>query len=200
MTQYRRTQNPEPRTSGGSVDRESGYSYRNLIIWDKAQNLTLEIVRLIARLPDDRISRIIGDQILRSSSSVGANIAEGHGRFSIPAHANYLSIAKASACETHNWLDLLRRIEYVTEQAESTLHADCTEIIRMLTAKILDLGRIQRAARTKPGRLGEEVAIYGAPDYDESNALDHLDPEVLGSPVPGSPAKKRGPKYKRGGR
>jgi four helix bundle protein len=186
--QYKRTQNLEPRTSGAKSRAESGYSYRNLIVWQKAQVLTLAIVQLVAKLPDDRVSRIITDQIVRSSSSIGANVAEGHGRFSLAAHANYISIAKASACETDNWLDLLRRTGRVSDEIESQLHASCTELIRMLTSKILELGRQNRSASKSP-RIGEEMAIYGTSDYAEAleKTPNDFDPEVLGSPVLGSP-------------
>jgi four helix bundle protein len=151
-------ENQEPRT------QNRGYSFRNLILWNKAQELTLAIVREIAKMPEDRFVAIVSDQILRSASSMGANIAEGHGRYSPAAHANYLSIAKASACETDNFLDLLRRGGYLPAEVEAKLHADCEEVIRMLTAKILDLGRI--AKPSKGPRAGEERAIYyTAEDY-----------------------------------
>jgi four helix bundle protein len=186
--QNRGTQNLEPRTSGAGSSAEGGYSYRNLIVWQKAQTLTLAIVRLAAKLPDDRVNRIITDQIVRSSSSIGANIAEGHGRFSLAAHANYVSIAKASACETDSWLDLLRRTGRISDEIESQLQAGCTELIRMLTSKILELGRQNRSSSKSP-RIAEEVAIYATSDYAESldQTPDDFDPEVLGSPVLGSP-------------
>ena len=191
--QNRRTQNPEPRTSGAGSRAEGGYSYRNLIVWQKAQGLTLAIVQLVVKLPDDRVSRIITDQIVRSSSSVGANIAEGHGRFSLAAHANYISIAKASACETDDWLDLLRRSGRISEEVEAQLHATCTELIRMLTSKILDLGRQNRSASKSP-RIGEEVAIYGTSDYAEglTQTPEEFDLEVLGSSVLGSEGRGEG--------
>ena len=193
MNQNRRTQNLEPRTSGAESRAEGGYSYRSLIVWQKAQTLTLEIVQLVAKLPDYRVSWIITDQIVRSSSSIGANIAEGHGRFSLAAHANYLSIGKASACETDNWLDLLRRSGRISDDIEARLHASCTELIRMLTSKILDLGR-QNWSASKSPRIGEEVAIYGTSDYAEAveKTPDDFDPEVPGSPVPGSAGRREG--------
>ena len=170
------SENPEPRTE------TRGYSFRNLILWNKAQELTLAIVREIAKMPEDRFVAIVSDQIFRSASSMGANIAEGHGRYSPGAHANYLSIAKASACETDNFLDLLRRGGYLSARTEAKLHTDCQEIIRMLTSKILDLGRI--AKTTKGPRLGEERAIYyAAGDYSDEEPGSGF--SVLGSDDPG---------------
>lgn len=154
--------NLEPRTQNRQDD--GTYSYRNLILWQKSQELTLAILELVAAFPRGRVAEVMTDQIVRASSSIGANLAEGHGRYSLPAHANYLSIAKASACETDNFLDLAHRAGFVSAEVEQRLHRDCTEIIRMLTCKILDLGR-QQKAKNRSTSLGEETAIYGTTDY-----------------------------------
>ena len=123
---------------------DSSYSYRNLLLWQKSQALTLEVVKIVSSLPNDRVASVLGRQMVRSASSIAANIAEGHGRFTLPAHRNHLSIAKGSACETDGWLDLLHRAGYLDADSETRLHADCKELIRMLTAKILDLERRER--------------------------------------------------------
>jgi four helix bundle protein len=138
---------------------EAVYSYRNLVLWQKAQEMTLQVVKLVAALPRDQAAPILGRQVLRSAASVAANIAEGHGRFTLAAHRNHLSIARGSACETDGWLDLLRRAGYLDHSTEVALHEACSEIIRMLTAKILDLERKEQAAGK---RVREETAIYDA--------------------------------------
>ena len=138
---------------------DGSYSYRNLLLWQKSQALTLEVVKIVSSLPNDRVASVVGRQMVRSASSIAANIAEGHGRFTLPAHRNHLSIAKGSACETDGWLDLLHRAGYLDADSETRLHADCKELIRMLTAKILALER-------KEGRAGkaarEEILRYDA--------------------------------------
>jgi len=142
------------------------YNYRKLVLWQKAQELTLEIVNLVSKLPNDRVAPVLGRQPLRSASLIGANVAEGHGRFSFAAHRNHLSIAKGSACETDGWLDLLRRSGYLEDVDEARLHNACQEIIRMLTAKILDLQR-REAASGK--RVREQPEPYMA---DVPGAVD----------------------------
>ncbi len=159
-------ENQEPRTQNQRVMGENQeprtqnqpYSYRNLVLWQKAQELTLEVIRLVAALPRDRAANIIANQIIRSSSSMGGNISEGHGRYSLPAHRNHLSIAKGSACETDNWLDLLKRAGFLSPEAEARLHSACEELIRMLTKKILDFERMESKSR-RPG-IAEEQALY----------------------------------------
>src|SRR3972149_746519 len=94
------------------------YSYRNLLLWQKAQALALEVIRLVASLPRDQTTQVIGRQIVGSAGSIAANIAEGHGRYSLAAHRNHLSIAKGAACETDSWLDLLRQSGYIDADTE----------------------------------------------------------------------------------
>ena len=146
----------EPRTQN-RVPNEP-YSFRNLILWQKAQDLALAVIKVLATLPRDNAAQVIGRQLVASAASIGANIAEGHGRFSLAAHRNHLSIAKGSACETDGWLDLLRRAGFIDADTEGRLHADCSEIVRMLTAKIRDLERRERSGG--PRALREDAAPY----------------------------------------
>lgn len=140
----------------GPGTQNSNYSYRNLLLWQKAQALALEIIRTVTRLRRDPAAQVIGRQI------IAANIAEGHGRFTLPAHRNHLSIAKGSACETDGWVDLLHRAGFIDAAAESSLHDSCDELIRMLTAKIVQFERMEKS---KSNRLSEEISPYTPNDY-----------------------------------
>jgi four helix bundle protein len=148
---------PEPRT------KNQQYSFRNLVLWQKAQELALKVIRTVSKMPPDPAGQIILRQIVRSASSIGANIAEGHGRYTPGAHRNHLSIAKASAAETDSWLDLLRRGEFISIETEAHMHVACEEIIRMLTAKIIQMEKIE--GKRGPSRTGETRAIYQTEDY-----------------------------------
>ena len=154
----RPVRNQEPRT------KNQNYTYRNLVLWQKAQEFALAVIRAVSTLPDDTAAPIIARQVIRSASSISANIAEGHGRFSIPAHKNHLSIAKASACESDSWIDLLLRAGFISGETEASLHVACEEIVRMLTAKIIRLERMA-AEDAKGGRMREESPPYLAEDY-----------------------------------
>ena len=142
--------------------QNQAYSYRNLLLWQKAQALALEVIRLVARLPRDQTTQVIGRQIVGSAGSIAANIAEGHGRYSLAAHRNHLSIAKGSACETDGWVDLLHRAGFTDAASQSSLHDSCDELIRMLTAKIVQLERMEKS---KSNRLSEDVTPYTPSDY-----------------------------------
>ncbi|MHB8376045.1 MAG: four helix bundle protein [Dehalococcoidia bacterium] len=99
------------------------YTFRNLILWQKAQALTVQVIEITSSMPRTPAADVIARQIIRSSSSIAANIAEGHGRYSPRAHANYLLIARGSACETDSWLDLLRRQSFIDAGLEGRLIA-----------------------------------------------------------------------------
>jgi four helix bundle protein len=115
------------------------YSYRNLILWQRAQELAFHIIQIAKRLPNTPANAIIIRQVIASATSVAANIAEGHGRFSPGAHRNHLSIARGSATETDSWLDLLYREGLLSRDEEQKLHQQCNEVVAMLTAKINSL-------------------------------------------------------------
>ncbi|HEX9640656.1 MAG TPA: four helix bundle protein, partial [Candidatus Krumholzibacteria bacterium] len=82
------------------------YSFKNLEVWKAAQQFAVDVSRLVDDLPNTRSADVIGRQLLRSATSVGANIAEGHARYTFGAYRNHLSIAKGSAAESEHWVDL----------------------------------------------------------------------------------------------
>jgi len=143
---------------------ENAYSYRNLILWQKAQELTPAIPRLTSALPRAPMSDTLARQVIRSAWSIAANVAEGHGRFVLRPHAYHLSIAKGSTCETDSWLDLLRRAGLITADEERPLHDQCMELIAMLTAKIRNLEELSESS------VREERAPYSV----EGLAIDRF--------------------------
>ena len=151
------TKNLEPKEANVAE-----YGYRNLILWNKAQELTLAVIRLIAPLPRSGAADVISKQIIRSSSSIAANVAEGHGRFTAGAHSFHLSVAKGSTCETDSWLDLLRRSDLIRTDQEKPLHETCMELVAMLTSKIRQLETVQAASKRggAGSRLSDERAEY----------------------------------------
>jgi four helix bundle protein len=159
----------EPRNQG---TLEPGYSYRNLALWQEAQDFAREVVQLVDSLPSVRSADTIGRQVIRSATSVPANIAEGHGRFGLASYRNHLSIAKGSACETDSWLDLMRGLSMISGERERDLHTRCSALIAALTRRIRDLERMASKA------VKDERAPY--------DSLSDVDEEVepRGSGVP----------------
>jgi four helix bundle protein len=157
------------------------YNYRNLILWDKAQELCLAIIHLIGPLPRSGVNDVITHQIIRSSSSIAANVAEGHGRYTPGAHLYHLSIAKGSACETDSWLDLLRRSGLISAEQERPLHDLCMELVAMLTAKIRQLDQLRPSPKPRvPRAFRDEAEEEYIANPRHAYTIDD-DEEVLGS-------------------
>ncbi|MDP1743849.1 MAG: four helix bundle protein [Candidatus Amesbacteria bacterium] len=112
------------------------YDHHSLIYFQKAKLLTKEVVVLFNKLPQTRTSEILYKQILRSASSIGANIAEGYGRNNKKEYRQYLGIARGSSLETEYWLEIINDCLNIDTQILIELNK---EIIRLLTTTIKNL-------------------------------------------------------------
>lgn len=98
----------------------------------KSKAFAIRIVKLYKYLCERNKNVIIGSQLLRSGTSIGANVKEVLRAQSKPDFVSKMSIALKEASETEFWLEILRDSEYLTTtQAESMLD-DCSELIRLL--------------------------------------------------------------------
>ncbi len=79
----------------------SGKSFTELEVWKKARLLKKHIRSLTNNFPSEEKFRLT-DQIIRSSRSINANIAEGHGRFTFPDQIHFCIQARGSLSETYN--------------------------------------------------------------------------------------------------
>ena len=85
-----------------------GSDFRRQILWQKAQAFAESVSALVVELPSDRVVDVIANQLIRSATSISANIAEGSGQYSQAAYRSHLSIARGSSFEVESWLDLLQ--------------------------------------------------------------------------------------------
>ena len=109
---------------------------KSSILLTKSKAFALRIVRLYKYLRERKES-VIAKQMLRAGTSIGANIAESRYAQSKTDFASKLQIALKEAAETEYWLELLRDGELVDpSSAFDTLLADCTELIKLLTASV----------------------------------------------------------------
>ena len=108
---------------------------KNLII-SKSEAFALRIVRLYKFL-QKKNEFILSKQMLRSGTSIGANITEGQYAASIADFINKYVIAQKEAAETLYWLNLLVKSDYLAlDDNTQTLIADCNELIRLLVSSI----------------------------------------------------------------
>jgi four helix bundle protein len=93
-------------------------TYKDLKVWQKAFELTLQIIEFIDDSPKQIVFNVVFVQLLRSTTSIGANIAEGYGSFSRKEYRRYLGIALKSAYETDNWLMTIKHSKVFQKAAK----------------------------------------------------------------------------------
>lgn len=96
----------------------------------------LRVIRLTASLPQSNIGWVLGKQLLKSGTSIGANYCESQRASSKVHFASILEISLREADETKYWLELLGESEVIAPPLLTELQAECEEIIRVLAAAI----------------------------------------------------------------
>jgi four helix bundle protein len=87
-------------------------SYQDLIVWQKAMDLTAEIYRLVKKLPREELYSL-SDQMRRAAVSIPSNIAEGQDRNSPKVFINFLAIARGAKAELGVQLRICVRVGYL---------------------------------------------------------------------------------------
>ena len=108
-------------------------------IQDRSFRFAVRIVRLCKLLRTERKEHILSKQLLRSGTSIGANLAEAQHAQSRADFMSKLNIALKEAAETEYWLRLLHATDYLTQAEFDSIAADCGEIARILTVSIKTL-------------------------------------------------------------
>jgi four helix bundle protein len=106
------------------------------ILKEKSYEFALRTVKLYKFIVADKKEFVLSKQILRSGTSIGANVEEAGQGQSKADFIHKLSIAQKEAFETGYWLRLLRDTDYLTARQADSLIADCVELQRLLTASI----------------------------------------------------------------
>jgi|SRR5882757_7019753 len=108
-------------------------NYRDLQVWKKAHDLTLELYRVSQRFPREEIYGITG-QLRRATVSIGASLAEGCGRRTSTELARFVRIALGSASELDYHLLLSRDLGFMSSDDFTSSTAKLTEVRKMLTS------------------------------------------------------------------
>ena len=96
----------------------------------------VRIVNLSKHLRQTKKEYTLSKQLLRSGTSIGANIAEAEQAQSKADFISKMSIALKEAVETNYWLRLLQATDHLSETEFSSIYRDCRELEKMLTAII----------------------------------------------------------------
>ena len=106
---------------------------------EKSKKFALRIVHLYQYLTDNKKEFVLSKQILRSGTSIGANLAESTCAVTEKDFLSKVYIALKETEETLYWLDLLKESKFIDSKSHSSMFADCQEIAKMLTKTIKTL-------------------------------------------------------------
>jgi len=120
-------------------------NYEDLEVWQKAHALTIQLYRITETFPRAEMFGLTS-QIRRAASSVGANLAEGCGRWGEAELARYVQIAMGSASELQNHLRLAKDLGFLSESDHHASIKTLTSTRQMLTAPLQAI----RKTRKKP--------------------------------------------------
>lgn len=110
------------------------------IVKAKSFDFAVNVVHLYKRLIEKN-ELILGKQLLRSGTSVGANIRESCNAESRRDFIHKLSVAQKECDESIYWLELLRKTEYIGEEQFSSLSNEANDILRILKSSIITAKR-----------------------------------------------------------
>ncbi len=99
----------------------------------------MKLIEFLDCLPKDNVARRIGDQLLRSGTSVLSNYVEGHSASSRKEFINFFNISLKSSNESKVWLELLRDSKRANPEEAGWFLQELDEISRIFVSSILTL-------------------------------------------------------------
>ena len=104
------------------------------VVEEKSFQLAIRTIRLYQYLRSKKKEFVLSKQLLRSGTSVGANVAEAQQAQSRADFLSKINIALKEAAETEYWLRLLRATDYLEEKEFRSIYSDCEQVKRLLVA------------------------------------------------------------------
>jgi four helix bundle protein len=104
---------------------------------DKSFQFALKIVKFYTFLSEQKREYVMSKQLLRSGTSIGANIREAQNAQSKADFIHKFSISQKECDETLYWLELLSQSGFLEEKEFTTIHQEANELLRMLKSSIL---------------------------------------------------------------
>lgn len=104
------------------------------VILVKSKTFALRIIKLYEYLIEKYRISPIANQILKSGTSIGANIREAIRAQSKPDFYSKMNISLKESEETEYWLELLHESGYITQEQFDSMYNDCQEILKMLVS------------------------------------------------------------------
>lgn len=108
-------------------------------LMDRAMRFSRQTIALINTFPNQRSAWVVGDQLMRSATSIGANIVEAQSASSRRDFINFLTHALKSGNETKYWLALTKDVADTAGPIADDLHREADELTRILAKSITTL-------------------------------------------------------------
>ena len=103
---------------------------------DLSKQFAVDVVNLCSDIKENRKSNVLLNQLLRSGTSIGANIHEGTYASSKADFINKFQIALKECYETDYWLGFFKETNLISENVYSDMHDKCSKIRKLLTVSI----------------------------------------------------------------
>jgi len=121
------------------MNNDSSKPNNKSILKHRSFTFSKQLLKVVALLPNKKIYWVITDQLLRSGTSIGANIIEAQAASSKKDFIKFFQIALKSANETEYWLNLLKNLPEVNKQDIDNLINEVQELSKMLAASLITL-------------------------------------------------------------
>ena len=102
------------------------------IIVEKSKDFAIRIVKLYKYLNENKNEYVLSRQLLKSGTSIGANVKEAIRGQTKPDFYAKMNIALKEASETEYWLEILKETDYIDEVLFKSIYSDCQEILKIL--------------------------------------------------------------------
>lgn len=107
------------------------------VILEKSYKFSLRIIKLYKYLCEEKKEYVLSKQILKSGTSIGANINESQAAESKQDFVHKLGVAAKEIRETIYWLNLLKDSNYIDSKSFNSILKDCEELKKIVTSIIL---------------------------------------------------------------
>jgi four helix bundle protein len=124
-------------------------SYKDLIVWQRAMDLVVEVYSLTKLLPREELYGLT-NQLRRAAVSIPSNIAEGNSRNTTREYVQFLNIALGSKAEAETQIEICERLGYLSEDQTETAVSLCHEVGKILNAIINKLSPKPSTRRQSP--------------------------------------------------
>ena len=104
------------------------------VVKEKSMAFAIRIVNLYRYLTETKRENVLSKQILRSGTSIGANVSESEYAISSDEFIAKTYISLKECAETKYWLELLVKTDYITQEQFESIYTDCEELRKLLAS------------------------------------------------------------------